>query len=298
MEWAIRLFETEETKDMSGVSDACGNLGNLLVDTANALKGNDRDYADMGTDLKRYRDLYCQTEKLYTKALQNSRILDEHSPDRGIGQDYGNLAIVHTEFARLAEFEGDVRKAANFYEQAQSEFVKRNTSADRDDVKDHRGRANGLGNLGNLHLSRKDYEKAIECQNKALILQRQVGNKRGEAATLGNLAIIYYRLGSPDDIQKADCFTEVSVKLFDEIVDVTSSEKSKANQIQGRKSCEFKPIFHLADRYGKITDAEIGDFRGVDISAIEKSCNYSKWWHEQRKRHVRPRSVKVASWVS
>ena len=53
------------------------------------------------------------------------------------------------------------------------------------------GEAQSLGNLGNVYNALGQYEKAISFHQKSLDIKRQIGNRLGEAQSLGSLGIAY-----------------------------------------------------------------------------------------------------------
>jgi tetratricopeptide (TPR) repeat protein len=62
-------------------------------------------------------------------------------------------------------------------------------------IGDRRGEGNTLGNLGNAYLRLREYPKAIGYYEGALAISRQIGDRRGEGNTLGKLGNAYRDLG-------------------------------------------------------------------------------------------------------
>jgi tetratricopeptide (TPR) repeat protein len=60
---------------------------------------------------------------------------------------------------------------------------------------DRRGEAARLGNLGNCYFELGQIPRAIDLYEQALALSREVGNWRGQAAGLGNLGLCHWQLG-------------------------------------------------------------------------------------------------------
>ena len=56
-----------------------------------------------------------------------------------------------------------------------------------------------LGNLGNAHSDLGQIEKAIEYNKKALAISGEIGDRRNESITLGNLGIAYSALGQVEE---------------------------------------------------------------------------------------------------
>ena len=82
------------------------------------------------------------------------------------------------------------------------------------EIGDRQGEANALGNLGNTYFSLRDIRKAIEFYQKALTLAREVGDRQGEANSLGNLGNTYFVLDEP---RKAMEFYQQSLAINREI---------------------------------------------------------------------------------
>ena len=60
---------------------------------------------------------------------------------------------------------------------------------------DRQGEANSLGNLGLAYDALGEYERAIDFHNQSLTIDRETGDRRGEANSLGNLGNAYGSLG-------------------------------------------------------------------------------------------------------
>jgi tetratricopeptide (TPR) repeat protein len=55
------------------------------------------------------------------------------------------------------------------------------------EIGDRRGEANSLGNLGLAYYSLGQYQQAIEYHQQSLAIKREIGDRRGEAISLFNL---------------------------------------------------------------------------------------------------------------
>ncbi|MEN8443725.1 MAG: tetratricopeptide repeat protein, partial [Cyanobacteria bacterium J06555_13] len=88
----------------------------------------------------------------------------------------------------------ELRDALSLWEEALSRF--RDYEVRVAFLQDSRqGEAKALISLGIAYLALGDYERAIDFQQQALDLTRQLGNRQGEANALGNLGIAYLALG-------------------------------------------------------------------------------------------------------
>ena len=73
-----------------------------------------------------------------------------------------------------------------------------------------------LGSLGILYFQIGSYEKAIQYHEKALVIAKEIGDRRGEGADLGNLGSAYRYLGQ---VEKAIEYYEQALVIGKEIKD-------------------------------------------------------------------------------
>ena len=66
------------------------------------------------------------------------------------------------------------------------------------EIGDRRGEGAALGNLGLAYAALGDAKKAIEFYEQALIIDREIGDRRGEGADLGNLGNALYGMGKQE----------------------------------------------------------------------------------------------------
>ena len=62
-------------------------------------------------------------------------------------------------------------------------------------IGDRYGEADSLGNLGSAYLNLGDTQRAIGYHEQSLAINREIGDRRGEATSLGNLGNVYSNLG-------------------------------------------------------------------------------------------------------
>ncbi|MFN5562633.1 MAG: CHAT domain-containing protein [Pseudanabaena sp.] len=86
----------------------------------------------------------------------------------------------------------------------------------RREIKDRLGEAAGLGNLGLAYDSLGKYDKAIEFHLQSLAIDREIKDRLGELRSLGSLGSAYYSLGKYD---KAIEFQLQSLEIAWEIKD-------------------------------------------------------------------------------
>ncbi|WP_375329582.1 tetratricopeptide repeat protein [Microcystis sp. BLCC-F210] len=84
------------------------------------------------------------------------------------------------------------------------------------EIGDRGGEAKSYDNLGNVYYSLGEYQKAIEFHQQSLAIEREIGDRGGEAASYNNLGNVYYSLG---EYQKAIEFHQQSLAIEREIGD-------------------------------------------------------------------------------
>jgi tetratricopeptide (TPR) repeat protein len=76
------------------------------------------------------------------------------------------------------------------------------------------GQAATLSNLGSAHQKMGDFSKAIEYYEQALILSREIGDRKAEVTIISNLGSVYEKIG---DLIRATDFYEHALLLSREI---------------------------------------------------------------------------------
>jgi CHAT domain-containing protein/Tfp pilus assembly protein PilF len=84
------------------------------------------------------------------------------------------------------------------------------------EIKNRRGEGNALGNLGNAYYVLGKYDRAIDYQLQGLSVYREIKDRLGEGGSLGNLGTAYYSLGKYD---KAINYFQQSLEIAREIND-------------------------------------------------------------------------------
>jgi tetratricopeptide (TPR) repeat protein len=116
-----------------------------------------------------------------------------------------------------------------------------------------------LGNLGLAYSHLGEQRKAIEYYEKALKIDREIGDRRGEGADLGNLGVSYSQLG---ETRKAIEYYEQALKIDREI----SDRYAEGNHL-GNLGLEYNHLGETGkaiEYYEKALEIsrEIGDRRG------------------------------------
>ena len=65
------------------------------------------------------------------------------------------------------------------------------------EVGDRRGESDTLGNLGTAHAALGELSRAIELYTQQLAIVREIGYRRGEGSARGNMGRAYAALGEP-----------------------------------------------------------------------------------------------------
>ncbi len=71
------------------------------------------------------------------------------------------------------------------------------------EIGDRRGEAISLGNLGNAYYSLGQYQQAIEFQQQSLEIEREIGNRGGEAISWYNYGDTLAKLGKKSQAKAA-----------------------------------------------------------------------------------------------
>jgi len=92
---------------------------------------------------------------------------------------------------------------------------------------DRQGEASSLGNLGLAYDSLGQYQRAIDFHEQHLTIAREIGDRKGEASSLGNLGNAYRSLGQ---YQRAIDFHEQYLTIAREIGDRKGNFPGKSGQ--------------------------------------------------------------------
>ena len=70
------------------------------------------------------------------------------------------------------------------------------------EIGDKNGEAKSLGNLGNAYDSLGNYQEALNCHQQSLEIQHEIGDMNGEGTSLFNLALTLLHLDQNDNALK------------------------------------------------------------------------------------------------
>lgn len=132
-------------------------MGSGLIERAESLK-------EEGLRLYRLGD-YEAAASLFKEA---EGVFAEAGDIRGQGEMFNNLGVLHLQAQQWAE-------AEEAFERAGDKFVS---------AEDNLGRAQTLGNLGELFRRRGQREEAVDSLKEAASLLREIGEREEEAKTL------------------------------------------------------------------------------------------------------------------
>ena len=140
-------------------------------------------------------------------------------------------------------------------------------------IGDRLGEAWSLGNLGIAYDSLGEYRKAIEYHEQSLAIKREIGNLLGEGASLGNLGIVYYSLS---EYRKAIEYHEEYLAISREIGDHSGEGISLGNLgITYYSLGEYRKAIEYHEEYLAIS-REIGDRSGEARSLGNLGLDYDR----------------------
>ena len=140
-----------------------------------------------------------------------------------------------------------------------------------------------LGSLGILYYQIGSYKKAIEYHEKALVISKEIGDRRGEGNQLGNLGLAYSDLGQ---VEKAIEYYEQALVISKEIGDRRGEGNHLGNL--GNAYSDLEQVEMAIEYYQKalIILRELGDKRGegtllgnlgnayLNLGQVEKAIEY------------------------
>ena len=94
------------------------------------------------------------------------------------------------------------------------------------EIKDRKGEGNTLNNLGNAYYFLRDYIKAIEYYQQSLVIAKSIKDRQGEGQSLGNLGLAYDAL---EDYPKAIEYHQQRLAIAKSIKDRNGERKSLGN---------------------------------------------------------------------
>jgi tetratricopeptide (TPR) repeat protein len=127
------------------------------------------------------------------------------------------------------------------------------------EIGDRRGEGNRLGSLGNAYYALGQVERAIEFYEQALVIAKEIGDRRGEGTWLGSLGLAYAALGQ---VERVVDYHEQALVIAKEIGD----RRGEGNQLGnlGSAYADQGQVEHAIDYHEQalVIAKEIGDRRG------------------------------------
>jgi len=141
------------------------------------------------------------------------------------------LAENDSQRAALRILRGNSYGSISDYDRAEADYEETLKLADRiSPTKDAaQARASALGNLGLVYADRGELDKAEEHHKGALEINREIGDRLGEAAALGNLGLVYGRRGDPENLDRAEQYGKQALEMHREIGDRLGEAASLGN---------------------------------------------------------------------
>jgi len=197
-----------ELEDIRGISNCLNNIGIIHQETGHLQESLDAYYTSMH-ELEKlgdkkgiarnlnnigiiYHDL-GNYEKSLDSYIRSIKIKEEFGDERGIALSYNNIGIVHKE-------QGNNQQAIEYYRKSLEISLK---------IKDNKTAANAINNIANVYLdlgneqknkgnvktANEHYKNSIEYNLKSQKIREEIGDKKGVAHSLGNIANIYMQQG-------------------------------------------------------------------------------------------------------
>jgi tetratricopeptide (TPR) repeat protein len=133
------------------------------------------------------------------------------------------------------------------------------------EIGDRSGEAKSLDGLGSAYRFLGQYREAISSHQKSLAIQREIGDRAGEAGSLNGLGLTYDSLGQ---YREAIAFYEQSLVIFREIGD-RAGEASSLNHLGRTYDSLGQPEKAIAfSEQSLVIFREIGD-RGGEASSLK-----------------------------
>ena len=141
------------------------------------------------------------------------------------------------------------------------------------ELNNRQGEAALLGNLGSAYDSLGEYQRAMDFHQQSLAIARDIGDRQSEANSLGNLGIVYDRLG---EYQQAIDFYQQSLAIKRDIGDRQGEANSLGNLgIAYRNLGEYQQAIDLHQQSLAI-DRDIGNRRGEANSLDHLGSAYDR----------------------
>jgi tetratricopeptide (TPR) repeat protein len=141
------------------------------------------------------------------------------------------------------------------------------------EIEDRRAEGTALGNLGNAYSALGETRKAIDYYEQALAMSREIGDRRAEGNHLGNLGLAYSDLG---ETRKAIDYYEQALAMSREIGDRRGEGSDLGNLGNAYYSLGETPKAIEYYEQVLVMSREIGDRRGEGTALGNLGNAYSR----------------------
>jgi len=187
----------EQIKDLDGLADVYGRIGNIYADYGNfnnalefhfkaaKIKEEIEDKSGLGYTLDLIGSIYRE-QNMFKKALEY------HFKAVKIKKEIGNqkgLAFTYDLIGRINRDQKNYQTALEYHLKA---------SKIKKDIGNKMGLAYTLDQIGRLFREQKEYEKALNYHMRASEIKQEIGNKKGLAYTYDHIGNIYNDMGNSE----------------------------------------------------------------------------------------------------
>ena len=138
------------------------------------------------------------------------------------------------------------------------------------EIKDRSGEGAALGNLGLAYYSLGKYDKAIEFHLQRLAIAREIKDRRGEGNALNNLGVVFKNLKQPE---LAILFYKQSINVREAIrKDIRKLDKDIQKSYLETVSSSYKRLADLLIQQGRIIEA----LQVLDLLKVQELEDYLK----------------------
>lgn len=229
---AIEHFKHElsihtELKNITGVANATGNLGNVfdaLGDYRTSLEYYESAvalYEELG-DQRRMAIITGSIGSVFNKTGDLSGALQNYERAIAIHEDRGDrdgVATITVNMGTMYYHGGDYPRALEHFERA---------LAVTQELGNRLSSAMITSNIGTVYSNTGDYGKAIERLERALAVEEELGNRAGIATALSGIGSVYM---STNETDRALEYFERAALLYEELGDLAGMARSAGNLI-------------------------------------------------------------------
>lgn len=266
------------------ISEKSGNRGNVASNLGNIGLV----YYNQGNNTKALK--YFHKALYLLLPAVNSRSNDNTPDKSNAAAIYGNIGNVYKEMGDKSKIHAHERdslfnKALENYEKAL--IIK-------EELRDLRGIAIWLGNIGGVYKEQGDFPKALEYYLKALKIHQETGNKTHLASVLGEIGSLYTSLKK---YREAEYYILKAISLTDSIgaMDIKKDQLSFLSTLFFEKG-EYKSAYEYFQLYSIAKDSVFNEEKSNEI--IRQEMNYSFERKEAAAQAAHDKQAAVAAEVN